>query len=203
MLEGLQRVLVRMQEINGMLNANETMPSSGGLATGQTETSAAQNSAVSAGSFEQILSAASMSSASSITTKSAPVKGLEQYEAFINEASSKYGVDKNLIKAVIVVESGGRARAVSKAGARGLMQLMPATARGLGVLDSFDPKQNIDGGTKYLKSLLDRFSDIRSVIAAYNAGPGAVRKYGGIPPYTETQKYVSRVLGLYEGYKGA
>lgn len=201
MLEGLQRVLVRMQEINGMLNAKETMPSSGNMATGQTGTVAAQSSAGSASSFEQILSAASGSAPA--IAKSAPIKGLEQYEVFISEAAAKYGVDKNLIKAVIVAESGGRSNAVSKAGARGLMQLMPATARGLGVTDSFDPKQNIEGGTKYLKSLLDRFSDIKSAIAAYNAGPGAVRKYGGIPPYSETQRYVSRVIGLYEDYKGA
>jgi soluble lytic murein transglycosylase-like protein len=127
---------------------------------------------------------------------------LGKYSDFIDEAASKYGVDADLIKAVITAESGGNSRVVSKAGAIGLMQLMPSTARGLGVTNAFDPKQNIEGGAKYLKSLIDRFSDIRLAIAGYNAGPGAVSKYGGIPPYSETRKYVERVTGLYADYKG-
>jgi hypothetical protein len=112
------------------------------------------------------------------------------------EASARYGVPVNLIKAVAKAESGFRADAVSPSGAQGIMQLMPATARGLGVTDSFDPVQNIMGGTQYLRDALSRFDgNVEYALAAYNAGPGAVVKYGGIPPYRETQNYVKTVLG--------
>ena len=90
----------------------------------------------------------------------------------------------------------------SGAGARGLMQLMPSTASGLGVTDILDPAQNLDAGSRYLKQQVDRFGDLRLALAAYNAGPGAVTRYGGVPPYTETQNYVTRVLGLYDQYRG-
>ncbi|MCM1003334.1 MAG: lytic transglycosylase domain-containing protein, partial [Candidatus Gastranaerophilales bacterium] len=93
--------------------------------------------------------------------------------------------------------------ATSHCGAMGLMQLMPATAQGLGVTNAYDAEQNIEGGTKYLKGLMDRFGNDKSLaLAAYNAGPNAVKKYGGIPPYAETQNYVKSVLGKYEKFKG-
>lgn len=116
-----------------------------------------------------------------------------EYESAIAGAAGKYGIDPAVIKAVIKAESGFRSGAVSRVGAQGLMQLMPGTARALGV-DPTDPEQNIDGGTRYLKQQLDRFGDIESALAAYNAGPGAVARYGGVPPYAETQRYVSQVL---------
>lgn len=119
---------------------------------------------------------------------------LNSYANAIDKASQIYNIDKNLIKAVIAAESAGRKDAVSKAGAKGLMQLMDGTASDLGVKNSFDPIENIMGGAKYLKMMLDKFDDnVELALAAYNAGPGNVMKHKGIPPFEETRAYVSRV----------
>ena len=113
----------------------------------------------------------------------------------VNKASMTYGVSTSLIYAVIRAESGGNPNARSSAGAMGLMQLMPATAAGLGVTNPYDPTQNVMGGTKFLAELSKMFGGNTSLIAAgYNAGPGAVQKYGGIPPYQQTQTYVKEIL---------
>ena len=113
--------------------------------------------------------------------------------AIVDDVAGRHGVDPLLVHAIIKVESAYDRLAISPKGAEGLMQLMPATGRHYGVRNSFDSRQNIEGGVRYLKDLTGRFSDARQVIAAYNAGEGAVAKYGGIPPYEETQEYVYRV----------
>lgn len=122
----------------------------------------------------------------------------------INELANKHNIDAALIRAVIHAESGFQTNARSPKGAQGLMQLMPATAGDLGVIDAFDIRQNIDGGVRYLASLLETFDgNIKLATAAYNAGPGAVKKYNGIPPFTETEVYVERVGILYQRYQQA
>lgn len=121
----------------------------------------------------------------------------------ITKYSDKNGLDEDFVKAVINQESGFNPNATSHCGAMGLMQLMPSTAQGLGVKNAYDAEQNIEGGTKYLKGLMDRFNNDKSLaLAAYNAGPNAVKKYGGIPPYAETQNYVKSVLSKYDRMKG-
>ena len=125
-----------------------------------------------------------------------------EYEKIIRASADKYGVSASLIKAVIHAESGYDPNAVSRKGASGLMQLMPGTARSLKVSNSFDPKDNVEGGVKYLRFLLDTFrGDVSLALAAYNAGLNKVAKFGGIPPYAETRTYVNRVLSYMQSYQ--
>jgi len=131
-----------------------------------------------------------------------PPASVQNYNGLIATYSEKNHLDSELVTAVIEMESGGDAKAVSPQGAMGLMQLMPGTAEDLGVQDPYDPEENIAGGTLYLRRMLDHFDqDLSLALAAYNAGPGAVEKYGGIPPYPETSRYVDGVLSLYHAYK--
>jgi len=126
---------------------------------------------------------------------SSPLRRPDSLTQSIARAAESVSLPDSLLRAVVEVESGGNSQAVSPAGAQGLMQLMPGTAAELGVTNPFDPKQNLEGGARYLAQQLERFDgDIRLALAAYNAGPGAVKRHGGIPPYPETQRYVESVL---------
>jgi hypothetical protein len=122
----------------------------------------------------------------------------EELKLLIERYARFFGLSPQLVQAVVQAESGYNVKALSNKGAMGLMQLMPDTAALLGVTNAWDPQQNVRGGTAYLKQQLDRFGSVRLAVAAYNAGPNAVAKYSGVPPYRETQEYVERVLSLYQ-----
>lgn len=145
----------------------------------------------------QLASAMTPSAAATPATATA---GATPYAAEISAAAARNGVDPNLLTGLIRAESNFDPNAGSPAGAQGLTQLMPATAAGLGVANPLDPAQSIEGGARYLRQQLDRFGgDVTKALAAYNAGPGAVERFGGVPPYEETQNYVRRVIGYAQG----
>lgn len=126
------------------------------------------------------------------------------FEPMIQAFSAQHEIDPALVSALVKQESGFNPQAISKAGAMGLMQLMPGTAKGLGVIDPMDPAQNLEGGIRHLKGLLSRYNgNIPLALAAYNAGAGAVAKYQGVPPYKETQQYVRNILSMYLQAKNA
>jgi soluble lytic murein transglycosylase-like protein len=144
--------------------------------------------------------------AAQTSPSAAPVSGTGDSSAFdaqINAAAASNGIDPALLKGLVSQESGFNPSARSGAGAVGLTQLMPATASALGVTNPLDPAQSLQGGAKYLREQLDRFGgDETLALAAYNAGPGAVQKYGGVPPYAETQNYVTSVMGKAAAFRG-
>jgi soluble lytic murein transglycosylase-like protein len=147
--------------------------------------------------------ASALQQASAPTATAASAGGdATQFDGLIDDAAQRNGVDPSLLKGLIRQESNFDPNAGSGAGASGLTQLMPATAAGLGVSDTTDPAQSIEGGAKYLRQQLDRFGgDQAKALAAYNAGPGAVQRFGGVPPYAETQAYVQKVLGFAQQYR--
>jgi soluble lytic murein transglycosylase-like protein len=164
------------------------LPATGALPTTALPASALSTTALST-------TALPAATAAPATDASAP------YDSTIDAVAGQNGVDPNLVRAVIEQESGFNPNAASGAGAQGLMQLMPGTAAGLGVTNSFDPTQSIEGGTRYLKQQLDRFGgNVSLALAAYNAGPDAVTQYGGVPPYAQTQQYVRSVLDHYQAF---
>jgi soluble lytic murein transglycosylase-like protein len=177
----------RLDELNAMV-AQMTAP-------------AAPVATTSTSSFAGALAAAQGS------PSAAPVNGAggdTSFDAEINAAASSNGIDPALLKGLVAQESGFNPSARSGAGAVGLTQLMPGTAASLGVSNPLDPVQSLQGGAKYLRQQLDRFGgDEKLALAAYNAGPGAVQKFGGVPPYRETQNYVTSVMGKAAAYRGA
>ena len=194
------------------------------IAAIQQQIQALTGSPVAAAGFDQALTKASATDAASATTAtSAPTAvaastatagagaaggtlgggSPSAYDGLIQSTAAKHGLDPALLKGLIRQESNFNPNAGSPAGAQGLTQLMPATAASLGVTNVHDPAQAIEGGAKYLKQQLDAFGgDVQKALAAYNAGPGAVKKYGGIPPFPETQNYVTKVMGYANEYRG-
>lgn len=197
LITGLDLTLRRLSTIENSINR----------ILGPDETSSAQKSSA-AKEFKSILdekiAADKPQNQDAIPVEKASFKNSrESIEGLIEKYAQKNNLDPDFIKAVVKQESGFNPDATSKCGAMGLMQLMPNTAKGLGVTNAYDPEQNIEGGVKYLKSMLNRFNnDPKLALAAYNAGPGAVQKYGDVPPYRETQNYVKNILASYEAMKG-
>jgi soluble lytic murein transglycosylase-like protein len=190
-------ITARVADIQSMLTALQTgTVQASPAATAPAATTAP--TAAPATSFASQLAAASAPA----PTPTSVAGDTTQYDALIQASAARNGVDPALLKALIRAESNFDPNAGSPAGAQGLTQLMPGTAAGLGVTDVHDPAQAIEGGAKYLRSQLDAFGgDETKALAAYNAGPGAVTRYGGVPPYAETQQYVQRVLGYAAGYR--
>ncbi len=198
-------VFERMSAINAKMQSLQSRFSSetGNVRPGSLSQSQPLNQP-SAVSFEKLLSTVqSAGAASEPSASTVPYSAKEKdYEGLVKEASLKYSIDEDLIRSVIRQESGFNPNAKSPVGASGLMQLMPETAKDLGVRDIMDPRDNMMGGVKYLRQMLDRYDGNKTkALAAYNAGPGNVDKYGGVPPFAETQNYVSNILSMYEGYK--
>ncbi len=173
------------------VNKPTSNPVKFGSLTSQNVKAEVVNPVTSSNSIEEQMAAVTFNSAAKATEKS-------QLKDLISKISKKHGVDEKLVNAVIKQESGYNPKAKSSAGAQGLMQLMPATAKSLGVSDPYNPVQNVDGGVRYLKSMMEKYNgNVVLALAAYNAGPGNVDKYDGVPPFKETQNYVKNVLYNY------
>jgi soluble lytic murein transglycosylase-like protein len=192
-LSGMTRVLGRIEEIERKVRPRRDEPTP--------EKSGRFVDILAREEVEAVAKPSSKKSAENLP-RSVPSPEAE-WESQLSFLAAEYGVDEELVRAVVRIESGGRPDAVSHKGAMGLMQLMPGTARMLGVEDPYDPVQNLEGGIKYLSQLSDKYNgDLVKTLAAYNAGPGRVDSYGGVPPFEETQRYVRNVLALYERNSG-
>jgi len=187
-IEQLQELIERTRAAA----SGSTLGATGGVASGE-------------GSFASALQAADAGYGPTQTAVSdPPAEGTGEYDALIDAAATRNGLDPAVLHGLIEQESGFDPSAQSAAGASGLTQLMPGTASSLGVSDPLDPAESIEGGARYLAQMMSRFGgNTADALAAYNAGPGAVEQYGGVPPYAETQSYVQKVLGYAESYRGA
>jgi soluble lytic murein transglycosylase-like protein len=184
----------RMTEIQSMIAA----------CNGQPPAQPQASAAASGTSFDQQLQSATGQLGAGAVAPLAAGGSDGQYDAQIGAAAQKYGIDPALLKGLIKQESGFNPNAGSSAGAQGLTQLMPGTASSLGCTNPLDPAQSIDAGARYLSQQLNTFGgDVRKALAAYNAGPGAVQRYGGVPPYGETQNYVQKVMSYADQYRTA
>ena len=195
-LSGIKEIQARIAEIEGQFAlSKQQLPGMDFAAKLQQEIN---KDAVSAAHKAKPAQRVQGTAAAEKTVAAEPVNYANpQLTHMIHEAAAKYAVDPKLVSAVAEVESGGNQNAVSSAGAIGVMQLMPDTAAELGV-NPYDMKSNVEGGAKYLREMLDIFDgDVKKAVAAYNAGPNAVKAYGGVPPYAQTQNYVTNVLDIY------
>ena len=195
-LSGVKQIQARIAEIEGQFSLqNQQLPGMDFASKLQQEIDKNVTSAASKAHAAQRVRG---TSAAEHTTAAAQERFANpELTRVIHSAAQKYAVDPKLVSAVAEVESGGDQNAVSPAGAVGVMQLMPDTAAGLGI-NPYDMKSNVEGGAKYLREMLDTFDgDVKKAVAAYNAGPNAVKAYGGVPPYAETQNYVTSVLDIY------
>ncbi|HTA32562.1 MAG TPA: lytic transglycosylase domain-containing protein [Solirubrobacteraceae bacterium] len=200
--------LQRMQQLQALIESARQV-SNGGVITSAGTASAGAPSA-GAGDFASALQAATSSDAASANaagteaagTAGAGLGGESEYESLIDQAATRNGLDPAILHGLIEQESGFDPSATSSAGAAGLTQLMPGTASSLGVANPLDPAESIEGGARYLGQLMGQFGgNAEDALAAYNAGPGAVQQYGGVPPYSETQSYVSKVLANAEAFR--
>ncbi|MSW52570.1 MAG: transglycosylase SLT domain-containing protein [Actinobacteria bacterium] len=197
--------MAELQALVAQATGRTAVPAPATAPLGATGTATTGTGTGSAASFASALTTASATTAASATTTASaavpagvPTGGPDggRYAGLIQAAAQRHGVDPQIFTNLVRQESGFDPTAGSPAGARGLCQLMPGTARALGVTDVTDPAQSLEGGAKYLRQQLDRFGgDYEKALAAYNAGPGAVQRHGGVPPYAETQHYVSTILG--------
>ena len=195
--------LARIAQIRSAMGRHSTPAASSAfvlqLDTVRSATSASVEDLPSTMSVSDLGSTTSTDEAVPSAAAATAVSGSVPYAALFNEAGERYDVDPSLLAAVAEIESAFDPSAISSAGAQGLMQFMPATASEMGV-DAFDPASAVDGAARYLRRELDRFESVELALAAYNAGPGAVQRHGGVPPFAETQRYVEKVLNALESY---
>jgi soluble lytic murein transglycosylase-like protein len=208
MSAGELAVTQRVQQLQALIESARQVAAGGLLSTGSE--SAAGSVPATSTNFASALQAATTADASSVAGATGAYTPVEsaggesggEYEALIDQAASRNGLDPAVLHGLIQQESGFDPSAASSAGASGLTQLMPGTASSMGVANAMNPAESIEGGARYLGQLMTQFAgNTEDALAAYNAGPGAVEQYGGVPPYAETQSYVSKVLGNAEAYR--
>jgi soluble lytic murein transglycosylase-like protein len=212
---GETAILARIQQLQALIESARQVANGGLIATGGTAYTAPPSTGTDFASALQAATSADVAStqapalaAGASGVASQPLQGAAasgaagEYEALINQAAARNGLDPAVLHGLIQQESGFDPNATSSAGASGLTQLMPGTASSLGVADPLDPAESIEGGARYLGGLMAQFGgNAEDALAAYNAGPGAVQQYGGVPPYSETQSYVAKVLANAEAFR--